>query len=267
MTIRVLVERPAAELIRFAVRAELLADVARDPEPLRFAAGLLRVQAEAAAILEAKHAAHAFSGRLTEDGRRILAPLLDVPRYVARAAPLPLAREARLRLREDADAGRARLLVYWAGGRTSAEDYLSRAMLRPYLEVLRAEGVSPERPRHACPFCGGEPAVGAVRGGLDDVHGARSLHCALCGLEWEMDAVVCVACGECDPAKLASFASDAHPGVRLDTCQTCGRYLKTLALGHDARPLPEVDDLTSLALDQWADQQGFTRVEPGLVGI
>ena len=267
MTIRVLVERPAAELIRYAVRAELLADAAHDPEPLRFAAGLLRVQAEVVGILEAKHAAHVFSGRPNEDVRRILAPLLEVPRFVARAAPQPLAREAESRSSEDASDARTRLLVYWGGGRTSAEDYLSRAMLRPYLEVLRAEDIPPERPRRGCPFCGGDPAVGAVRGGIEDVTGARSLHCALCGLEWEMEAVLCVACGERDPAKLASFASDVVPGVRLDTCQACGRYLKTLDLAHDPGLLPEVDDLTSLALDQWADQQGFTRVEPGLVGI
>ena len=262
MTLSVRSSGPVAELVRNSVRAELLADSATDPEPLRYAAGLLRVQADVVTVLEAKHAAHVFSGRVIEDAGRMLGALLDVPRYVARAAPLPLAREARLRLREDADSARTRLLVYWGGGRTSAEDYLSRAMLRPYLELLRDEGIPPERPRPTCPFCGGGPAVGALRIGA-----ARTLLCGQCGLEWSMDPELCVACGENDPAKLPSFASEQHPGVRLDTCQACGRYLKTLDLSQDARPLPEVDDLTSLALDQWADQQGFTRMEPSLVGI
>jgi formate dehydrogenase maturation protein FdhE len=53
----------------------------------------------------------------------------------------------------------------------------------------------------------------------------------------------------------------------VDACQTCRRYVKTFDLSQDARPVPEVDDLTSIALDLWAAQQGFTRIEPGLAGL
>jgi formate dehydrogenase maturation protein FdhE len=31
--------------------------------------------------------------------------------------------------------------------------------------------------------------------------------------------------------------------------------------------MPEVDDLASIALDLWAVEQGFTRIEPGLAGV
>jgi formate dehydrogenase maturation protein FdhE len=55
--------------------------------------------------------------------------------------------------------------------------------------------------------------------------------------------------------------------VRIEGCETCRRYLKSIDLTADARPIPEVDDLVTLALDLWASEQGFTRVEPGLAGL
>jgi formate dehydrogenase maturation protein FdhE len=31
--------------------------------------------------------------------------------------------------------------------------------------------------------------------------------------------------------------------------------------------VPEVDDVGSIALDLWAVEQGYTRIEPGLAGM
>jgi FdhE protein len=55
--------------------------------------------------------------------------------------------------------------------------------------------------------------------------------------------------------------------VRIEACETCHRYVKSLDLSEDARPIPEVDDLASLSMDLWAAEQGFERIEPGLAGI
>jgi FdhE protein len=58
-----------------------------------------------------------------------------------------------------------------------------------------------------------------------------------------------------------------HKNVRIEACETCRRYVKSLDLTLDARPLPEVDDLVSLAMDLWASEEGWTRLEPGWAGI
>jgi formate dehydrogenase maturation protein FdhE len=55
--------------------------------------------------------------------------------------------------------------------------------------------------------------------------------------------------------------------VRVEACETCHRYVKSIDLSEDARPIPEVDDLVSLSMDLWAAEQGFTRIEPGLAGL
>ena len=93
------------------------------------------------------------------------------------------------------------------------------------------------------------------------------LGCALCGGEWLFGRILCPSCHEGDPYKLPSFQNDANPALRIEACETCHRYVKSLDLSQDARPIPEVDDLASIAMDLWAVDQGFTRIEPGLAGI
>ena len=93
------------------------------------------------------------------------------------------------------------------------------------------------------------------------------LGCSLCGTEWLFERILCPSCFEEDPRKLPSFRDEAHPTIRIEACETCSRYVKSLDLSEDARPIPEVDDLVSIAMDLWAAEQGFTRIEPGLAGI
>src|SRR5262249_23502485 len=99
-------------------------------------------------------------------------------------------------------------------------------------------------------------------------HGAqRVLLCALCGGEWPFARIRCPACDEQDPEKLPSFSDAGHPLVRIEACEGCRHYVQSIDLTLDARPIPEVDDLLSIALDLWAAEQGYTRIEPGLAGI
>jgi FdhE protein len=164
---------------------------------------------------------------------------------------------------------RTRLLVYWSGDPEGRADYLSRALLKPWVELLAAERRQPVRDRRegTCPFCGGLPWVSARRI-LPESHGAqRLLHCALCAGQWDFPRIRCASCGEADPHLLPSFQDEKSPLARIEACDTCKRYLKSIDLSLDARPIPEVDDLVSLALDLWAADQGYQRIEPGLAGI
>lgn len=238
-------------------------------EALAFAAGLLRAQGSAAERIETSHEARALSVSLAADLAALLEPSLEVARFVARAGPEALAEEAAARAGEEHEIARTRLALFWNGDRSARLDYLSRAMLRPYAEVLRAHAVAVDR-KHAegrCPCCGSAPAVGCRRGGGEGEGAARFLVCALCGLEWPYLRIVCPACFERTPEKLPAFTSEKHPGVRIETCETCRRYVKSFDLSEDARPVPEIDDLASIALDLWAIDEGYTRIEPGLAGL
>lgn len=245
-------ERVARAFEERATRAEQL-DSAPAREPLRFAAGLFRVQARLVLV--------------SVDGPQALAaaaaPLLE---YAAARGPQELSADAREALR-GGFAGR--LAAYGDGG---PFDYLARAALSPWLRLRRERGEPGEKlvkgvEGEACASCGGAPWMASRREAAASDGAARFLHCALCGAGWQVGRILCPACGEGSPGKLPSFGAPEHPGVRIEACETCRSYVKSIDLSVDARRIPEVDDLLSLALDLWAAEQGFARIEPGLAGI
>ena len=245
-------------------RAALLAssaDAAR--EPLEFAVHLSSAQAKVATEL----AAVTLTGRLAEDLADILPMLHGVLHACAEHGPEELAVEADKRLHDDTETARNRLLTYWSGDAT--DDYIARAMLQPYAETLRGRTIAPDRghARGHCPFCGGPAWMSVRRSSSEADAGARFLACALCGLEWNFNRGTCPSCFEEDPPKLPVFQSDAHPLVRIEACETCRRYVKSIDLTKDARPLAPIDDLLSVAMDLWAAGEGYTRTEPGIAGI
>jgi formate dehydrogenase accessory protein FdhE len=238
-------------------------------EPLRFAAGLYRVQGRMAAEIEAADREEPLIGHLAEDADRFLDRISYLLRYSAEEGPPALSEVSSVRQKDPVSTAQTRLQVYWSGDRSSAEDYLSRAILRPYVEFLRSVNRAPDRvhKRGQCPFCGGRPWICARREGSLMEGARRTLGCALCGGEWLFGRILCPSCFEEDPHKLPAFQNEKYPVVRIEACETCRRYVKSIDLSEDARPIPEVDDLVSLAMDLWAADQGYTRIEPGLAGI
>lgn len=241
-----------------SARAALLArqsDAAR--EVLEFAASLTKAQA---LCVDRLHAVD-LTGRLTDDADKLVTIISPVLKVLAERSE-----EAEQRLDDPPDIARTRLQVYWSNGHA---DYIARALLQPYAAVLRARNVSPDREhsRGHCPFCGGAAWVGVRRPESDSESGFRFLQCSLCGLEWRVNRVYCASCFEEDPHKLPQFQNDVHKNVRIEACETCRRYVKSIDLTIDARPVPEVDDLVSLSMDLWAAEEGYTRLEPGLAGI
>jgi hypothetical protein len=255
--------RAAAAFERRAIRAEALAPASESgAAPLSFAAGLYRAQGALAAAVEARP----LVGALDADLPLFAAELGGVVRYAAEQGPPGLSAEARARGDD-----RERLLAWWRDDRTGHGDYLARALLRPYAEVLAAAGIRPPPAGQAgesgCPFCSAPAWIAWRRAEPGESGAARFLGCGLCGGHWQVNRIRCVACGEEDPHKQAMFKSEKHPAVRLEACETCHRYVKSIDLTLDARAIAEVDDLVSLSMDLWAAEQGYTRLEPSTAGI
>ena len=152
------------------------------------------------------------------------------------------------------------------------------AVLQPIAERLAAHVAcaanpsgsrgEPEKARPTssrCPICGSAPVVGVLR---EEGHGARRrLVCGLCLTEWDYVRVACVKCGERRFDALPVFSAEQFPHARVDACDTCRSYLKTIDATKDGRAIPVVDDLATVALDLWAREQGYTRVRANLVRI
>lgn len=116
-----------------------------------------------------------------------------------------------------------------------------------------------------CGVCGDRPVVAVLR---EEAHGARrSLICGFCLSEWPAPRLACLQCGERQFEKLAVYRAEELPGVRIDACDTCRTYLKTVDLTQDATGVPVVDDIASVALDLWARGQGYRRLRPNLLRL
>jgi len=260
---------------RFAARADRAEALAGTPtsgkEPLRFAAGLFRAQGRAAAGVLEEHARSPLTGELERDLARVEAPLRVVLRFLAESGPLRLRDAASSRAAEPMDLFSARLRTAWTGGPDERQDFISHAVLRAYAEALVDAGVELERPRERgsgrCPSCGAPPSISFRRASSGSDGASRFLGCGLCGTEWQTNRIRCPSCGETDPHKLPGWESETYAAARIDACETCHRYVKSVDLTVDGHAVPEVDELRSLGLDLWAVERGYVRIEPGLAGL
>src|SRR5262249_50920907 len=149
-----------------AERAAFLAPSSKAAEaPLRFAADLYLAQANLADDIEQSHQRARLSGNLEQDVDRISDACRAFLGFAARKGPQALAELARARQDEDPQTMHGRLLVYWSGDRDARADFLTRSVLRPYVEVLAHLKISPDRMHRQghCPFCGGAPWIGIRR--------------------------------------------------------------------------------------------------------
>ncbi|HEX3130392.1 MAG TPA: formate dehydrogenase accessory protein FdhE [Thermoanaerobaculia bacterium] len=184
------------------------------------------------------------------------------PRYlslIADIAPPPLARSA-AELRSDV------LEEFWAGGELpAAESLIAWTFLQPYAERIADQAGPVETQSALCPLCSRRPQVGVLRQLGDGAK--RSLICSLCATEWEYRRIVCPACGEEDVNKLPVYTAEDLGHVRVEACDTCRHYIKTVDLTKDGRAVPVVDELAAIPLSLWASENGYTKLSPNLLGL
>jgi uncharacterized protein YbaR (Trm112 family) len=159
-----------------------------------------------------------------------------------------------------------------AGWQASSAAFFPKILLQPYAEWLAATGVCPSgrdllHGRCACPFCGGPPQLSILQSGADADGGGRELLCATCRTAWPLRRILCPHCGEEDERRLGYFHSGAFDHLRVDACETCRHYLKTVDLTRLGRAAPLVDEVAGAALDLWAREQGYEKIELNLLGL
>jgi FdhE protein len=138
-----------------------------------------------------------------------------------------------------------------------------RILVQPYAERFRKPpgvGVG-----STCPSCGSRPVVGVLRGEGDGAK--RALVCRLCALEWPYRRVICPNCGEEDKEKLPVFVAAEIDHIRVEACDTCRAYLKSVDLTKDGFAVPDVDEVATVALNLWAEEQGYTKIETNVLGM
>ena len=210
----------------------------------------------------------------------------------ARSGPAPLATAVRAL---QASGTAEPLLAGWLAGAetTPVDEYLARAVLRGPLEAVDGDAACGRDPSprggRRCPSCGGRPQL-SYHIDADDslVTGRRYLACARCGGSWAYSGSSCASCGETSGARRTVFAEHrgepvvvrglasreaavagpaVFPHLRIEACESCSRYLIDVDMGRDARAVPEVDELTALPLDLFAQERGLQKIAPNLMGF
>jgi Protein involved in formate dehydrogenase formation len=213
-----------------------------------------------------------------------------VAEATGRAGPPPLADAARELLADGAVAG---ALAGWLAGEElpPVERYLARASLRGPLQALDPDAACAADPSprggRRCPRCGGPPQLSFRTHSTESlVSGRRHLACARCGTGWGYTGSACAWCGETAGTRRTVYAErrggpavgrqqpapaeeggPRFPHLRIESCQSCNRYLIDVDLGHDAGAVPEVDELAALPLDLHAAELGLRKVTPNLMGF
>lgn len=157
--------------------------------------------------------------------------------------------------------------------------FFPRAFLQPLAEGLAelaaGEGFAPRGAsengaqvpaRRDCPVCGRLP-VAALLADEPEVEGRLRLVCSLCATAWPFPRLTCPGCGETEGERLSHHVADDWPHVRVEDCESCRRYLKTVDLREDGNAVPVVDDIASPELDVWADDEELRKIQPNILGI
>jgi FdhE protein len=250
---------------RIARAQELAAAYPESAELLNFYCGLARIQSDIFDKLRSTS---------ETDPRSLARYFPSLLEFVERHAPEHLAEFAREWLAGPNKRKNEResvLTAYWEGDRTAPPEaqFFARVLLQPYAESLAERTVAARDqqsgPIAHCPFCNAKPALAVLRGEGDGAK--RSLICSLCSTEWLYRRVVCPNCGEENKDQLPVYIAEQTDYVRVDACDTCKCYLKSVDLTKDGHAVPLVDEIATVALNIWAEEHGYVKLETNLLGM
>ena len=207
--------------------------------------------------------------RRDEDAAELVASFPQFLSLVEEKGPAPLAPVAHHLRASDLNSWPNLFTECWThiDAPTDPQEFLVLAFLQPYVEFtrrrapLKVDGST----SLLCPFCNRKPAGGILRQQGDG--GRRSLLCGFCLTEWDFRRVICPGCGEEDHAKLPVYTAEELPYIRVECCDTCKTYIKTIDLTKNGLADPLVDELASVPLNLWAQEHGYAKLHPNLLGM
>lgn len=116
--------------------------------------------------------------------------------------------------------------------------------------------------RNYCPTCAAPPAMGQLVG--KDPGRMRFLCCGCCRTRWRYRRTGCPFC-ESDDHRLSTVAIEGEASLRIDSCETCGGYLKTYT-GEGSEGV-FLADWTSIHLDIIARDRGLKRLAASMYAL
>lgn len=252
---------------------ELTSDRAGASEVLTFYSRILELQRAIHESIDGRKAAHSGDGSPLRDRLDLDKAAAAIPALIALVrehGPARLAEGCAQTSRSSVIAGLDDTIQWLQDGRATPQDatiFLSRVALEPLAEHVACASGSLRQTAagNRCPICQSLPQLAVIRPEGDG--GKRLLLCALCHSEWEFRRVLCPACGEQNHEKLPRFTAEGIPALRVEACDTCLTYLKSVDMTIDGLAVPLVDEVAAAPLDLWAAEHGYRKIVRNIMGF
>jgi len=184
------------------------------------------------------------------------------------SAPQELARAAQQVASSDSDHWLESANACWnnCDPQTSPiEAFLLHVALQPVAEhfAVNAEISMAQARTPLCPFCGRKPVCGILRPEGDGAR--RSLLCSFCSTEWDYRRLICPACEQEEIDNLPVYTAEEFAYIRIEACDLCKAFIKTVDLTKDGRAIPVVDEIASLPLTLWAESNAYRKVQRNIL--
>jgi FdhE protein len=140
--------------------------------------------------------------------------------------------------------------------------FLIQSSTQPSIEAGREQlrdEINPETwLKGYCPICGSLPSLSLLK----EETGKRYLLCSYCSYQWRIDRLFCSFCNNKDQESLHYLFAEGEEAYRIDLCDKCHQYIKTIDYRKLEESDPDLEDLASLHLDILASQKGYRRPIP-----
>lgn len=104
-----------------------------------------------------------------------------------------------------------------------------------------------------CPICGSYPYISSL-----EQDGVRYVYCGFCGHRWNVSRIFCVFCENQDQKELYYLYTDEEKEYRIDGCEHCKKYIKTIDIRNMERPFyPPLEQIATIHLDMTAKNEGL----------
>ena len=83
--------------------------------------------------------------------------------------------------------------------------------------------------------------------------------CSFCGYEWEFRRILCPTCGEEEEKKLPVYVAEQFPHIRVEACETCKFFVRTIDLTKDGMRCRWWTILAAIPLDAVGARAWYTQ--------
>lgn len=113
-----------------------------------------------------------------------------------------------------------------------------------------------------CPVCRAVPSLSFI-----NQEEGRTISCSYCSSRGKWHRIGCPHCQNRDARKLEILQVEQEKGFRIDLCNECKSYIKTMDESLLSEYPAELLDIISLPLDILAQGRGYKRLSPNAIGM